>query len=475
MAEQAIRDLTSMAPRPPAAPPAAPKQDMESLMQRGAQARERIPGLLQQQTQVSGDIIRREQEGTEQIQKQMAEQEPMFASQQRSALEAKEAGIREEPELKPSNMEMDDYRNLAGMLVTVGILAGGKGRSSAMYALSALNGMMEGYAKGRKDLVKQNQTEFEKGLKAVDLNNKRVLKEYEDAIGMINKDRSAFLEKIKLIEANNKNGVAALKLRLNDIQGAISQAENASKASDQMVLNYEKLAENQRSREERERHAKQMERLQQEGLEIRRQMAESRQALATQGRVAAATEVRKIEAYDSLAQGSEQLLKEWNDSYAIPAGIRFLGNTASEFWSDFRRRFPDDKNAQNAAIWWARYERLQAPERHALFGSAFTTGEANSWRRMSGQLTDSPEIIKRMLQDQQSFARARSSATRELLQESGYREIPQPKQRNYFDSFNQAPAAKTMPEPKTLQAYADQKFNGNVEKARQFLKSQGYQ
>ena len=39
---------------------------------------------------------------------------------------------------------MDNYRNLAGMLVGIGMLAGGTGRNGAMYALNSLNGMMKG-------------------------------------------------------------------------------------------------------------------------------------------------------------------------------------------------------------------------------------------------------------------------------------------------------------------------------------------
>ncbi|NBW17047.1 MAG: hypothetical protein EBR82_54630, partial [Caulobacteraceae bacterium] len=323
-------------------------------------------------------------------------------------------------------------RNLAGMLIGIGTLVGGKGKMGAMYSLQALNGMMKGYAEGRKDLFKTQQVEFEKALKSVDAHNKRIDREFNDAMSLINTDRRTALAKLKQLEAELGDGVMAADLRLNDLGKLRKDIDSAVKSGSDALKMVETSAQRQADREFKEQ----------------------------------------------------------------------LVGFGAEFSLEAKRRLAEtlgDKEAQRAVAWWGKYQRLQAPNRHALFGATLTGNELKNYLSFTAKPSDSASTIINSLDDQKNYSTDLARSQRFSFESVGYK-VPPTSPSNYIESFggqrseptrtlgqqepaasqpasqpSAKPAAKRMPEPETLQAYADQKFNGNVEKARQFLKSQGYQ
>jgi len=244
MAEEALRDLTSLRsnvfgpqPKTPAQPaPQIAQQELAGRIQRGQRAEGAIPKLGEMESQATEEKIRAQQAVRKGVAAEQLKQEQAFGGREETALETRQADVKAEPEFKPDKMELDDYRNLAGMLIGIGTLVGGKGKMGAMYSLQALNGMMKGYAEGRKDLFKTQQIEFEKALKSVDAHNKRIDREFNDAMSLINTDRRTALAKLKQLEAELGDGVMAADLRLNDlgklrkdIDSAVKSGENALK------------------------------------------------------------------------------------------------------------------------------------------------------------------------------------------------------------------------------------------------------
>jgi len=244
MAEEALRDLTSLRsnvfgpqPKAPAQPaPQIAQQELAGRIQRGQRAEEAIPQLGEMESKATEEKIRAQQAVRKGVAAEQLKQEQAFGGREETALKTRQAGVMAEPEFKPDKMELDDYRNLAGMLIGIGTLVGGKGKMGAMYSLQALNGMMKGYAEGRKDLFKTQQVEFEKALKSVDAHNKRIEREFNDAMSLINTDRRTALAKLKQLEAELGDGVMAADLRLNDLgklrkdlDSAVKSGENALK------------------------------------------------------------------------------------------------------------------------------------------------------------------------------------------------------------------------------------------------------
>ena len=518
MAEEALRDLTSLrsnvfGPQPKAPTQPAPQiaqQELVGRIQRGQRAEEAIPKLGEMESQATEEKIRAQQAVRTGVAAEQLKQEEAFGGREETALKTRQAGVMAEPEFKPDKMELDDYRNLAGMLIGIGTLVGGKGKMGAMYSLQALNGMMKGYAEGRKDLFKTQQIEFEKALKSVDAHNKRIDREFNDAMSLINTDRKTALAKLKQLEAELGDGVMAADLRLNDLNKLRNDLKSAVQSGENALKMVETSAQRQADREFKEQLAR--DRMQQQ-KELARDRMQQQRGLAQfrastqkeiaelkkgEGKPLPPAEIRKLEGLESISKGLDELKRDFRPEYA-QLGVLGFG---AEFSLEAKRRLAEtlgDKEAQRAVAWWGKYQRLQAPNRHALFGATLTGNELKNYQSFTAKPSDSASTIINSLDDQKNYSTDLARSQRFSFESVGYK-VPPTSPSNYIESFggqrseptrtlsqqapaasqpasqpSAKPAAKRMPEPETLQAYADQKFNGNVEKARQFLKSQGYQ
>ena len=282
MAEEALRDLTSLRssvfgpqPKAPAMPaPQVAQQELTGRIQRGQRAEEALPQLGELESKATEEKIRAQEAVRKGVAAEQAKQEDIFAGREKTAVEARQAGMMAEPEFKPDRMELNDYRNLAGMLVGIGTLVGGKGKSGAMYSLQALNGMMQGYAEGRRDLFKTQQIEFDKALKSVDMHNKRIEREFNDAMSLINTDRRTALAKLKQLEAELGDGVLAADLRLNDLAKFRKDLDSSIRSGGEALKMIETNRQKELDRELRTRMQEQNLELRRQGLELRERLAE---------------------------------------------------------------------------------------------------------------------------------------------------------------------------------------------------------
>jgi hypothetical protein len=107
---------------------------------------------------------------------------------------------------------MADFASLGGMLAVTASMLGGAGKQPAMQAMAAMTGVLDGYQKGRKDLVDRSFKEF-------DANMKR-LQALQKAIDV---ELSAWAEKAKLgrEDANVNLEVAAALVKNGSAEGLI--------------------------------------------------------------------------------------------------------------------------------------------------------------------------------------------------------------------------------------------------------------
>lgn len=278
---EALRDLTSLRsnvfgaqPKPTKPAPEIVQEDLSQRIARGQRAEEALPQLGEMESVATEQKIRAQQAMRMGVAQEQLKQEEGFAGQEATAMQTRQAGVREEPEFKPSKMELDDYRNLAGMLIGIGALVGGKGKMGAMYSLQALNGMMKGFAEGRRDLFKTEQIQFDKTLKAVDAHNKRIEREFNDAMSIINTDRKTALAKLKVLEAELAGSVLEADLRLNDFGKFRKDLESAIRSGSEALKLIEANRIKDQDREMRQRFKEQELMLRQQGLDMRERLAE---------------------------------------------------------------------------------------------------------------------------------------------------------------------------------------------------------
>jgi len=158
-----------------------------------------------------------------------------------------------------------DVAGLFSLVSVIGMAIGGGGKQNAQQAMFAMNGMLEGYQKGRADLYKKNQIEFDKNFKAMGEKVKSLEKEYEDAVKLYQIDREAgdLASRMALMKA----GSPILKA-MEEKQGKVATL-NAIKGYSKAVDEGSKLENDIRSKADQRS-------LQEEKMLLQKQLAELR-------------------------------------------------------------------------------------------------------------------------------------------------------------------------------------------------------
>jgi hypothetical protein len=149
-------------------------------------------------------------------------------------------------------------QDLAGLFSLISIVGMVVGKGNAQLAMSSMNGMLEGYQKGRADLYKKEQIEFDKNFKAMqnkltilkeDLLRARELQKLDWEKGDLEVTMAlAKVDSPVLNELRKKVGNAGV---LNGVQGLIKDMDSAVKTKNDL----QGKADARADAEERERRA----------------------------------------------------------------------------------------------------------------------------------------------------------------------------------------------------------------------------
>lgn len=151
------------------------------------------------------------------VEKAKREEEATKAEKMKGFYEGEKKALEELPEraaYKQSVEELnaakfeptkDTMKDIAGLFSLVGVVGMVLGKSNATQAMYAMNGMMEGHIKGRKDLVKQQAIEFEKNFKALQTKVDASYKELQDAVSLRMYDQRAGQEAITMAIARSES------------------------------------------------------------------------------------------------------------------------------------------------------------------------------------------------------------------------------------------------------------------------------
>ena len=218
--------------------------------------------LQQGITKATADELKAKQAQTELLAEKTLGVEEQAAQQERAAREGYKAAVEKEP-LPAFVPTQDNARDMAGLfsLINVmGVLLGGAGKQAAVGALGAMNGMLEGYQKGRADLYKKERDLFEKNFKVMQQKHAELRKEMEDAIKLAATDKQAGMAAAQLAAAKAGSSMLQAQLRKGELVGAYKLIEEsqtgANKALDFVVKQKEaearEAAANERARLQRE-------------------------------------------------------------------------------------------------------------------------------------------------------------------------------------------------------------------------------
>jgi hypothetical protein len=440
-----------------------------------------------EQTRQLGRLEKAEQDiGAAQLATQQfkAGAEADIARQTREGAQDIEAGldtIRQRfphPQFHPTQENVQSMATLFSLIGLVGTGMGGGGKMSAMNALVSMNGMLKGWQQGRKDLFEREKVEFDKNMARV----KAILDDaYRDA------DRAYKTLAYNREEAQALAGQSAAKLggqvgkQILEKQGIERYFKFLSELK-QDVKETEKLASQERTQAAKDAAAERRQVLRDAAAERRQvmrdnaaeQRARIRDEQRGQGKPLPEKQVAQITGLNSLANDLLKLEKEFKPEYASLGILGFGADLSVEA----KRRLASPEG-QAAAQWWSKYNRLQAPNRHALFGATLTGNELKNYQSFTAKPSDDPEFVRKQLLDQADYSVGTANERMLSFERSGYR-VPETKPTDFLGTYTgQAGAAPTqsakpMPTGDKLKSYANTHFGGDEQAARNYLSTQGY-
>jgi len=488
-----------------------------------------------------------------------------FGQQQAAAEKGYQEDIKKEPlpAFIPSQDNAQDIAGLFSVISVISMLMGGGGRMSGQLALGNMNGMMEGYKKGRKDLYEKERVEFDKNFKAMLQKHAEFRQKMEDAVKLAttNKEEGFRAAEMAAVEAGSP--IVQAQLRKGDLLGALKILQE-SKAGyehavglEQKELHNEALAQRhkeaqeaaERRKVEAFKHAEQL-KTEADAAALARQAETHRHAEKLRGDAEASAERRHKDSmthaekmqkntYDYVvgADGKTYAVNKNNPKDIKPIDVDFAGATkvgaqakgtsssqaqfenitsadignayfrVNEYLSKSKdgkipegSKFLRDKGTQLGVIdayknWMV--NRSLPPDLQkndaALLGIAFDVVAARSFGRAAGVTDSKIAQVVRQLPVEGDSESTKQGKMRMLLNQleepnkllpkekrkDGSEYMTSPVSREIYTTYGGATSSekKAMPTGEKLKAYtqAHPEFSGDEEKAKSYLRSQGYE
>jgi hypothetical protein len=198
----------------------------EPFLQRKAEMQPQIAAA-------EGDIAKAKQVQSEVLAGgKMAAQEK-FGKEEAAARGAYEGKLEAEPlpAFIPTKDTVQDIAGLFSVIGVIGMLVGGGGKMAGQRAMGAMNGMMEGYRKGRSDLYKQQRNEFDANFKTMLQKHQEFRKEMDDAVKLASTNKEAGMAAAELAASKAGSDIVKAQLRRGDLMGAYKLVDESEKGA----------------------------------------------------------------------------------------------------------------------------------------------------------------------------------------------------------------------------------------------------
>jgi len=420
----------------------------------------------------------------------------LYESTAYKTIQEKSRELAEKSTFNPDQQNAQTLAAVFSIIGAAGFLLGGNNKNTAKSALAAMNGMAEGYAKGRDQYAKDQRLAFDTNQKALrgtldslekaftyeleqnknDLesatrNAKIAALERDASFINANIDKYGLVSTLEQLRSNNK--------RLQTVMDALDKQEKAyaaemqkewfanetKKAITAAAQNKVELEDRFRrerleleDRLRREREDRSREYTQSFQREMARFRVENRPEKLAPGEKLSATKEKKIDGLNSITSGLDKLKKDFKPEYA---GLGVFGFGA-DLELEAARRGLGKKEANDAARWWGRYNQYQAPNRHALFGATLTGNELKNYQSFTAKPSDSAQTVRGFIDDQINY----SKDILDVTAPAGYK--PKAKPEDYESTFG---APSTAPQPSAAQPSTGPYIDPDKERRYQDWKS----
>ena len=338
--------------------------------------------------------------------------------------QALEQGTEGYKEFEIPQIKASDYAANASLRLLSSLLLGGVGGASGRAQLMAIKEMQDAEDKNQRQTFAAAKLKFDEADKKRKDSNDMLKQRFDRMLNLLSKNRNAALVEAKLIEGKMGDGLIAAQLRKGNYQKAY---ELFTKSIDAVDKADAELAKQQAM--------------------LARQIAVKQTVGGGTvgrggggGRILPAKEVNSIEGLNSLSEALKKLERDFKPQFA-GLGVFGLG---AELELEANRRL-GGKDAQEAISWWSRYQRLQAPNRHALYGATLTGNELKNYQSFTAKPSDSAETVKTMLRDQSDYSDATARQKAMQFDSAGYR-VPEIRVQNFEQTYGGGTLTSAAPE-----------------------------
>ena len=361
----------------------------------------------------------------------------------------------------PTQENVQDMTTIFSLISVLGFAIGAGGKSNAIGAMNAMNGMMQGYQQGRQDRYLREKDLFEANAKAI----KTKIDSLNSRMVDIAKLAAVDMEKANM-EADMlfaQEGADFLK-QYKDKVGLV----NTIKMLQEQVKGGEKLFEFIEKERTRAAEKETQRQFQISMQKDRQQNARDMKYLAASLRGDGGRGSQKLTEKDRSAHRlRENLIPE------LEEGIDTLDRLNKEGqWTKMTALLGFDTRAAEAAF-KDDPEALKLIRTFAFFRSKeFETG-GKALTRIEDRIL--APLYRSDWRVYEAVRNAMVQGVSEMSREKSRLEEQFPGLGGGGDRRNEMPAPKAMPSGDKLKAYSDANFGGDQNKARDFLRSQGYQ
>jgi len=214
------------------------------LKDRAPQYQSAMAEMLPQQIQAGVNLEREKSEREVGVKQAGAEE-----GQRQTILQQKEMeeGIAKRdkyalPTFTPSQEDLGTYAQLASSIMTMGLLIGAGGKSSAKIAVASMTGMLKGWKEGRKDLYERESKNFEKESARISNIRKDIQSDLDRAMRLWptkRKDAIALIETARY-KAGTESVLGAMLYKGN-YDGAMKLLESARKVDESKLKDQQKV------------------------------------------------------------------------------------------------------------------------------------------------------------------------------------------------------------------------------------------
>lgn len=224
-----------------------------------------------------------------------AQREADLATGSAQQAEAKAAAMRDMPQrgkmaelskqaavpFVPTKETAGDMAQLFALINIAGFAIGAGGKRNAQAAMSAMNGMMEGYQKGRMDLYKKEKDVFDTNLKRLKTEIDILDREIKDAVELMKTDYQAGIEKLKVAYAQTGASFYKDTEEKRGVANMLEHHKSVKKDIDSAIERVTREEERARAQAFREQQARESSLLKRQQLDMQRQMLDFRMSEAS--------------------------------------------------------------------------------------------------------------------------------------------------------------------------------------------------